>query len=268
MKKQPLTTDISGEMILLGTGTSVGVPALGCSCDVCRSQEPRNHRTRCSAILGLPEGNFLIDTSPDLRTQLLREGLGIVHAVAYTHEHADHVAGFDDLRLFQFYLGHSVPIFCNATVEQRLRQAFDYAFDNAEQTHAGAVPSVDIHPISTEPFEVLGETIIPIPLKHGPRFDVLGFRIGNVAYCTDVKSIPESSWPLLENLDTLILDALRPREHPTHLNLAQAVDISQALNVKRTFFTHCSCDIDYQTTNDLLPDGIEIGFDGLRIKLT
>ncbi len=268
MKKQPLTTDISGQMILLGTGTSVGVPALGCGCAVCRSQETRNQRTRCSAILGLPQGNLLIDTSPDMRSQLLREGIGIVNAVAYTHEHADHVAGFDDLRLFQFYLGHPVPVFCNANVETRLRQAFDYAFDNAEQTHAGAVPAVDIHSISDEPFEVLGTTLIPIPLKHGPRFDVLGFRIGNVAYCTDVKSIPESSWKLLENLDTLVLDALRPREHPTHLNLTEATEIIKALNVKQAFLTHCSCDVDYKSINNSLPEGIEVGFDGLRIQLT
>ena len=255
-------------MILLGTGTSVGVPALGCGCAVCRSREPRNQRTRCSAILGLPQGNLLIDTSPDLRSQLLREQIGIVHSVLYTHEHADHVAGFDDLRLFQFYLGHPVPIFCNLTVEKRLRQAFDYAFANTEQTHAGAVPSVDIHTISDEPFEVLGSRVTPIPLKHGPRFDVLGFRIGKVAYCTDVKTIPEASWPLLENLDTLILDALRPRQHPTHLNLEEAIEVAQKLNPGMTYFTHCSCDVDYHATNQSLPDRIEIAFDGLRIPLT
>ena len=268
MKKQPLTADILGEMVLLGTGTSVGVPALGCHCDVCRSDNPRNKRTRCSAILGLPQGNLLIDTAPDLRSQLLREKLGIVHSVLYTHEHADHVAGFDDLRLFQFYLGYPVPVYCNSVVEMRLRQAFDYAFANTEQTHAGAVPSVDIRTISTEPFEVLGTEVVPIPLKHGPRFDVLGFRVGNVAYCTDVKTIPEASWPLLENLDTLIIDALRPREHPTHMNLEEAIDVAQTLHPKMTYFTHCSCDVDYDTTNESLPDRIEVAFDGLRIPLT
>ena len=268
MKKQPLTTDISGEMVLLGTGTSVGVPALGCGCDVCLSTDPRNKRTRCSAILGLPGGNLLIDTSPDLRSQLLREKVGIVHSVAYTHEHTDHVAGFDDLRLFQFYLGHPVPIFCNEAVEQRLRGAFDYAFANIEPTHAGAVPAVDLHPISEEPFEVLGTLVTPIPLKHGPRFDVLGFRIGNVAYCTDVKTIPESSWSLLQNLDTLVLDALRPRSHPTHLNFEEAVEVAQELKAKATYFTHCSCDVDYSSTNAQLPPGIEVGYDGLRIRLT
>ncbi len=268
MAKHVHTTDITGEMILLGTGTSVGVPAIGCGCPVCLSHDPKNQRTRASAILGLPQGNLLIDTSPDLRQQLLRERLGIVHAVAYTHEHSDHVMGFDDLRLFQFYLGHPVPIYCQPVVRRRIESAFDYAFTGIEPTHAGAVPAVDIHEIGTEPFDVLGETLIPIPLKHGPRFDVLGFRIGRVAYCTDVSEIPESSWPLLENLDILILDALRPTPHPTHLSLDEAVAIAQRLQPRKTYFTHCSCHVDYATVNASLPPGIEVGFDGLRIPLS
>lgn len=255
-------------MILLGTGTSVGVPALGCQCPVCTGGEPRNQRTRASAILGLPQGNLLIDTSPDLRMQLLREGLGIVHAVAYTHEHTDHLMGFDDLRLFQFYLGHAVPAYCTATVEARLRQAFAYAFDERPDTHAGATPSVDLHRIDSQPFEVLGATVTPIPLLHGPRFEVLGFRVGNVAYCTDVSEIPESSWPLLAGLDTLVIDALRAEPHITHLTIDQAIEVAQRLQVRQTYFTHCSCRVDYQQVNAQLPAGIEVGYDGLRIPLT
>ena len=163
LKKQPLTTDITGKLILLGTGTSVGVPAIGCRCDTCTSDHPRNKRTRASAILGLPEGNLLIDTSPDLRTQLIREGIGIAHAVIYTHEHTDHVMGFDDLRLFQFYLGHPVPIYCNQKVDDRLRTAFDYAFDDGPKTHKGAAPSVDLHRLTNEPIELLGAIVTPIP---------------------------------------------------------------------------------------------------------
>ncbi len=268
MPKQPLTTDITGQMILLGTGTSVGVPALGCGCPVCRSDHPRNKRTRASAILGLPLGNLLIDTSPDLRSQLLREGIGIVHAVAYTHEHADHVAGFDDLRLFQFYLGHPVPIWCNQHVRDRLMRCFDYAFADIEPTHAGAVPQVTLNSIDTQPFEVLGATVTPIPLKHGPRFDVLGFRLGNVAYCTDVNEIPPASWDLLQGLDTLVLDALRPEPHPTHFHLDQAIEVARNLGAKQTWFTHCSCRIDYPTVNASLPPGIQIAYDGLKIPLT
>jgi len=267
-KKQIVTTDISGKLILLGTGTSVGVPAIGCGCGVCQGGHPKNQRTRASAILGLPEGNLLIDTSPDLRMQLLREKIGIVHSVIYTHEHTDHVMGFDDLRLFQFYLGHAVPTYCNAAVEARLRMAFDYAFNGAAQTHKGAAPAVDIISIDKEPIEILGETVTPIPLKHGPRFDVLGFRIGNVAYCTDVSEIPDSSWPLLEGLDTLVLDALREEPHVTHFSIAQAIDVAQKLGAKQTYFTHCACKLDYEKVNPCLPSGIEVGYDGLRIELT
>ncbi|MFN5320274.1 MAG: MBL fold metallo-hydrolase [Planctomycetota bacterium] len=268
MPKQVHTRNITGELILLGTGTSVGVPAIGCGCPVCIGRDPKNQRTRASAILGLPAGNLLLDTAPDLRQQLLREGIGIVHAVVYTHEHSDHVMGFDDLRLFQFYLGHPVPIYCRPDVRRRIETAFDYAFSGIEPTHAGAAPAVDIQEIGLDPFDVLGETLIPIPLKHGPRFDVLGFRIGRVAYCTDVSEIPESSWPLLENLDVLVIDALRPLPHPTHLSIDQAVAIAQRLRPKQTYFTHCSCHIDYAAVNASLPEGIEVGYDGLRIPLS
>lgn len=268
MKKQPFTSDISGQMILLGTGTSVGVPALGCACSVCRSDHPRNQRTRCSAILGLPQGNLLIDTSPDLRTQLLREKIGMVHVVVYTHEHSDHVMGFDDLRLFQFYLGHAVPVYCNSFVDRRLRSAFGYSFSDQEQTHIGATPDVDIHLIEDSTLEILGATVLPIPLKHGPHFEVLGFRVGNVAYCTDCNVIPAESFELLQGLDTLVLDALRPDPHPTHFNIEGAIEVAQQLNARQTYFTHCSCRVDYAEINPTLPAGIELAYDGLRIDLS
>lgn len=268
LKKQPKTIDFTGQMILLGTGTSVGVPALGCKCDVCSSDHPRNQRSRCSAILGLPEGNLLIDTSPDLRSQLLREGIGIAHTVIYTHEHSDHVMGFDDLRLFQFYLGHAVPVYCTEPVESRIRSAYQYAFSDTEPTHVGAAPAVDMIRIGTEPIDILGATVVPIPLKHGPRFDVLGFRVGNVAYCTDVSEIPEASWSLLQGLDALVLDALRPDPHVTHFNIEEAIEVAQKLKVKKSYFTHCSCSVDYPSMNPLLPEGIEFAYDGLRIPLS
>jgi phosphoribosyl 1,2-cyclic phosphate phosphodiesterase len=268
VKKIPKSRDISGTMILLGTGTSVGVPAIGCACPVCVGGHPKNQRTRASAIVGLPGGNLLIDTSPDLRSQLLREKLAIVHSVIYTHEHSDHIMGFDDLRLFQFYLGYPVPIYCNKTVQGRLHKAFDYVFNGGPKTHPGATPSVDMHLINDQPLHILGSEVIPIPMKHGPKFDVLGFRIGNVAYCTDVSEIPESSWDKLQGLDTLILDALRPEPHVTHLTIDQAIDISQRLGAKQTYFTHCSCKLDYEQVSSELPDGIAVGYDGLQIELT
>lgn len=254
---------------MLGTGTSVGVPALGCGCDVCRSGHPRNQRSRCSIILGLPNGNLLIDTSPDLRTQLLRENIGMVHAVAYTHQHADHIMGMDDLRLFQFYLGHPVPVFCEKIVEDALRTTFSYAFSDQPQTHRGAVPAIEFHPIfPDQEVEILGAKIVPLRLEHGPRFKVLGFRVGNVAYCTDTSSIPEKSLEQLRDLDVLILDALRPDPHPTHLGLDQAVAIAMKLGARQTYLTHCSCRLDYEQVNQSTPDGIEMAWDGLRIPLT
>lgn len=268
MTRDAVTADFRGQLIVLGTGTSVGVPALGCGCSVCQGGDPRNQRTRCSIILGLPEGNLLVDTPPDLRTQLLRERIGLVHSVLFTHEHADHLFGLDDLRLFPFYLGHPVPLYCEPLVEDRIRKSFDYAFPSVEPTHRGAIPQLKIHLIGIEPFSVLGSRVLPIRLKHGPRFEVLGFRFGNVAYCTDTNEIPEESWDRLRNLDVLILDALRPKPHVTHFGLDEAIQVAQRIGARRTYFTHMSHELDYHPTNAMLPDGMELAYDGLRIPLT
>lgn len=262
------STNIRGQMILLGTGTSVGVPTLGCPCDVCQGGHPKNQRMRCAAILGLPQGNLLIDTPPDLRTQLLREKIGIVHAALYTHEHADHLFGLDDLRLFPFYLGHPVPLYCEENVELRIRKSYDYAFADIQHTHPGAVPQLTFERITTEPFYVLGARIVPLRLSHGPRFQVLGFRIGNVAYCTDTNAIPEQSMALLQGLDVLVLDALRMRPHPTHFSLEEAVEVAERLKPKQTYFTHIAHELDHEKTNALLPPGMALAYDGLRIPLT
>ena len=264
----PLSTDIRSKLILLGTGTSVGVPSLGCACAVCLSDDPRDRRLRTSAILGLPEGNLLIDTSPDMRTQLLRERIGVAHAVLYTHEHTDHLFGLDDLRLFPFYLGKPVPLYCEAPVETRIRKAFDYAFDTREVTHVGATPQLTFHRIDTTPFSLLGARITPLRLKHGPRFDVLGFRIGNVAYCTDTNEIPDETWPLLEGLDTLILDALRIKPHVTHFCLEQAIEVARRVKPRQTLFTHIAHDLPHAATNASLPPGMRLAFDGERVPLT
>lgn len=267
MPKTLATNDLHGQLVILGCGTSVGVPAIGCTCEVCRSTNPRNQRTRCGLALGLPEGTLLVDTPPDLRQQLLREGIGIAHAVLYTHEHADHIFGLDDLRLFPFYLGHPIPLYCEQVVEERIRRSFDYAFTGRKFTHAGAAPQLTIQRINTEPFELLGQRIVPIRLTHGPHFNVLGFRFGNLAYCTDTNGIPDESWPLLEGLDVLILDALRRRPHATHLSLDAAVEIARQLKPRRTLFTHTSHELEYESTNARLPPGMELAYDGQRIPL-
>ncbi len=268
MALEPFTQDIRGKVILLGTGTSVGVPTVGCGCAVCRSHDPRNKRTRCAAIWGLPTGNLLIDTPPDLRSQLVREGIGIVHAVLFTHAHADHIFGLDDLRMFPFFLGHAVPLYAEADVEQTIRRCFSYAFDGKPETHRGAVPKLEFHSINElVPFEVLGTRITPIRLHHGPRFRVLGFRIGTIAYCTDTNYIPDASWPLLEGLDVLILGALRRRPHATHFSLDQALEVVRAVKPRRTILTHVSHKLDYAATMAELPDGVELAYDGMQISL-
>jgi phosphoribosyl 1,2-cyclic phosphate phosphodiesterase len=264
----PESRSLQGRLLFLGTGTSVGVPVIGCGCAVCRSTDPRNHRTRCGLALGLPQGNLLIDTPPDLRMQLVREGIGIVHAVVYTHEHADHVFGLDDLRLMQFYLGGPIPIYCNASVEARIRKSFDYAFRSTAGMHVGATPQLAVRRIDEEPFEALGARLIPCRLEHGPHFTVLGFRIGNVAYCTDVKRIPESSKELLRGLDVLILGCLRREPHATHMGLEEALAAIAELAPRQALLTHCSHDFDYQTMTAELPPGVGLAYDGLEIPLT
>jgi phosphoribosyl 1,2-cyclic phosphate phosphodiesterase len=265
--KSIVSSDVGGQMLFLGTGTSIGVPVIGCGCDTCASTNPRNNRTRCGLVLGLPGGNLLVDTPTDLRSQLLREKIGIVHATLFTHDHADHVFGLDDLRLFPYFLGHAMPIYCEAQVEARIRKSFDYAFAAEASALGVGVPQIEFRPITTEPVEILSQSVIPIRLNHG-RFRVLGFRFGNVAYCTDTNEIPAESWPLLEGLDVLVLDALRHKPHPTHFSLPEAVDVAQRIGAKRTYFTHMSHDLEHEATNASLPEGMELAYDGLRIRLT
>jgi phosphoribosyl 1,2-cyclic phosphate phosphodiesterase len=265
--KTIVSTDILGKLILLGTGTSVGVPAIGCGCAVCQSDDPKNNRTRSSAIFGLPGGNLLIDTTPELRIQLIRERLGLVHAVAYTHDHADHIFGLDDLRLFPFAIGGPVPLYCQSQVEERIRKSFDYAFHNGPETHQGSRPRLVFERIKEEPFEIFGAKIIPVPLLHGPKTKVLGFRIGDVAYCTDTNQIPESSMGLLQGLDTLVIGALRYAAHPTHFCIDEVLEVVERLKPRQTYLTHMAHEIDYATAKRELPDGIDPGFDGLSIRL-
>lgn len=240
---------------------------IGCRCPVCRSENPRNHRYRASALIQTLQGNILIDTTPELRLQLLRAGVDLVHAVLYTHYHADHLFGLDDVRLFPLRLDGPLPIYCTDEVEEVIRQAFAYAFHPAgEDLPAGVLPKLTFRRIAEEPFEVLGETITPIPLQHG-RFHVLGFRIGAVAYCTDVSAVPERSWPLLEGLDVLIIDALRPgKPHPSHLSLEEALSVVERVRPRQTYLTHMSHAMDYEALLRQLPPHIAPAYDGLSFE--
>lgn len=199
--------------------------------------------------------------------QLVRERIGVIHAVAYTHAHADHLFGLDDLRIFPRYLGHALPIYCEEPVESAIRRSFSYAFDPAVQEYpAGGVPRLEFRRIETKPVEVLGATVTPIRLLHG-RDKILGFRVGNVAYCTDTNQIPPESMAMLEGLDILILDGLRPEPHITHFSLGEAVEIARRLAPVRAYFTHISHRLEHDETNRELPPGMELAYDGLRIPL-
>ena len=267
MAKIPVTEDISGQFVFLGTGTSHGVPLIGCGCTTCTSRNPKNQRSRCAAVLGLPGGNLLIDTPPELRIQLIRERIGLVHAVLYTHAHADHLFGLDDLRIFPRYLGRELPVYCTEEVEGSIRRSFGYAFDPANQHFpAGGVPKLGFRRITTEPFDVLGARAVPFRLVHG-RSRALGFRFGRLAYCTDAKEIPPQSMALLAGLDTLILDCLRREPHATHLGLDEAIEVVRRLAPKRTFLTHVSHRLEHEATRRELPPGVDLAYDGLRLPL-
>ena len=256
-----------GSLLVLGCGTSVGVPVLGCDCAICRSPNPKNNRTRASVLLQLPAGNLLIDTGPELRMQLLREKIPLVHSVLYTHYHADHLFGLDDVRVFPRILGGALPIYCTDDVEEVIRNVFSYAFHPAaEELPAGILPKLEFRRIAEEPFEVMGQRIVPIPLIHG-RFNTLGFRIRNVAYCTDVNVIPDRSWQHLEGLDVLILDCLKPgKSHPSHFGLTEALEVIERLKPKRAYLTHLSHMFD-SGEPPALPANVELAYDGLRIPL-
>jgi len=256
------------ELVLTGTGTSVGVPVVGCDCDVCQSDDPRNHRLRSGVLVRAPQGEFVIDTGPELRLQLLRNNASLIHAAIFTHAHADHVTGLDDLRIFGFHLDGDVPLYCEESVEESIRQMFSYAFMDREQmAHRFAAPRFEFRRIVPgEEFDLLGLSVLPIRLHHG-RLSILGFRIGDVAFCTDVSSIPSESKELLQGLQTLVLGALRYKPHPTHLHVDAAVKLAQQLQPQRTLLTHMAHDLDYARLSASLPDGIEPACDGTVITI-
>ncbi|HWL94988.1 MAG TPA: MBL fold metallo-hydrolase [Phycisphaerae bacterium] len=246
---------------VLGSGTSHGVPMIACECAVCTSSDPRDKRTRPSITIAYGGTTLLVDTPPELRLQCLANDVRRVDAVLYTHFHVDHVAGLDDLRRFNWIQNSAIPVYGQAATLQRLREMFPYVF--AENAYPSAVPKLDLHSIDG-PFEIAGARITPISLMHG-KMPVLGFRVGNFAYCTDVNYIPPESWALLPGLDVLILDALRKRDHPTHFNLDEAVDHARRIGARRTLFTHIAHELGHAETNAALPDGMALAYDGQRI---
>lgn len=248
---------------ILGSGTSHGVPMIGCHCPVCESADPRDKRTRPSIVIGMDGHNVLIDTSPELRLQLVAAGIDTVEAVLYTHGHADHVHGIDDLRRFNEGLRYPIPVYGAPNLLEELRQRFGYIFTH--QYFGGGIPSLDLRAIDG-PFELFGRRVVPVPVLHGTT-PVLGYRIGDFAYVTDTNDIPEDSLALLGGLDVLVLDALRRETHPTHFNFEQAQAVVEALRPRRAYFTHLTHGASHSELLEIFPDGVQPAYDGMRLEI-
>jgi phosphoribosyl 1,2-cyclic phosphate phosphodiesterase len=252
------------KITVLGSGTSVGVPTVGCHCPVCSSTDPHDKRLRPSVLLTYAGQNVVIDTTPDFRAQMLRARVDRLDAIIYTHGHADHVMGLDDVRPFNFRKPEAIPVYGSAWALDSVRRAFSYIFDGRERSTY--IPKIELHELDGRPFDVYGVRFTPIPVLHG-KLPVFGFRFGDAAYLTDHSAIPESSMEMLCGLDVLFLDALRRRPHPTHSTVEQSLATVAALKPKRAYFTHISHDLAHEETARTLPPGVTIAYDGLEIEV-
>jgi phosphoribosyl 1,2-cyclic phosphate phosphodiesterase len=251
------------QLTVLGSGTSMGVPTLGCHCAVCDSRDPHDKRTRPSVMLEYGGRVVVIDTAPDFRFQAMRESINRLDAVLYTHSHADHILGLDDIRPYNLKQGGVVPVYASESTEETLRRQFSYVFDGVPTE--SSVPAVQMHTIDG-PFDLFGLRITPVPAQHGPQ-PVLGFRFGKAAYLTDFSSVPESSKELLRGLDDFILDALRYTFHPMHSNVEQSLALVAELKPKRAWFTHICHDLGHVQANAKLPKGVQLAYDGLKFEV-
>lgn len=253
------------KITVLGSGTSTGVPLVGCSCQTCLSTDSRDKRLRPSILVESDTTTVVIDTSADFRYQMLRENVQKIDAVVFTHHHFDHIGGFDDLRAFNFMLRKALPIYLMQETMDNLERTFIYAFTDTGQK-GGGVPVVVQHIIDTATFTVGDIDFMPIPMLHG-KMRVNGYRIGNFAYCTDTNFISEESFALLHNLDILILDALRYEAHTTHFNVDQALAVAQRIGARQTYFTHIAHNIKHDDLESRLPPGVAICYDGLQLEV-
>jgi phosphoribosyl 1,2-cyclic phosphate phosphodiesterase len=253
---------VDARVTFLGTGTSSGVPSIGCTCAVCQSTDTRDKRLRPSIYVDVPgRASILVDTSPDLRQQALVYGVSRVDAILFTHSHADHILGLDEIRRFNFMQRGAIPCYATPDVWENIRKTFHYIFDGVPRL-GGGIPMIEAHDIDGRPFSAAGVRVVPVPLLHG-HMPILGFRFGSFAYLTDCSAIPDESWRLVANVDTLVIDALREKKHSTHFNLDEALAAVARIHPRRAYLTHMAHDLGHVQTNARLPAGVELAYDGL-----
>ena len=250
-------------LTFLGTGTSQGVPMIGCGCEVCKSQDPRDKRLRASVLVEHEGLRVLVDAGPDFRYQMLRAGVSSLDAILLTHNHKDHTGGLDDIRAFNYHEKRATQIYCEKYVEESLRKEYSYAFE--EIKYPGA-PEWDVHIIDENPFTIKGVEIIPIRGRHF-KLPVLGYRFGNIAYCTDMNHIPEEEYSKLQGLDHFIINCVRRGRHISHYSLEQAIEVAEKVGAKHSWLTHLSHQLPcHEELTKELPEGILPAFDGLVIE--
>ncbi|HBY44879.1 MAG TPA: MBL fold metallo-hydrolase [Thermomicrobiales bacterium] len=252
------------EITFLGTGTSNGVPVIGCQCEVCRSTDPRDKRTRSSAIVRVDGQTVLIDTTPELRLQALANNITHIDAVVFTHAHADHVAGFDDLRSFNYLNQAPLETYADGFTAQLLRERFAYAFEYPFPFYGGK-PDLRLHAVDRD-FDIGPTRFRPFPVSHG-RWTVMGFRIHDLVYLTDAKIVPESSLDVMRGAEVLVINGLRERPHPVHLSIPEALDIITEVRPARAYLTHLSHEVGHAAWSERLPSGVELAYDGLTVEL-
>jgi phosphoribosyl 1,2-cyclic phosphate phosphodiesterase len=258
-------TSAPARVLFLGTGTSHGVPMIGCECVVCRSADPRDQRLRPSIYVDVPgHASILVDTTPDLRQQALTHRLSRIDAVLFTHGHADHVLGLDEVRRFNAIQGRPVPCYAMRETWQTLHKTFYYIFDGKPRK-GGGIPELEQHEIDG-PFAVGGVQIVPVPIWHGDM-PVLGFRFGSFAYLTDCNRIGDDAWALIEGVETLVIDALRDRPHSTHFSVQEALDVVARVAPRRAYTTHMTHDLGHAATAARQPAGVELAYDGLVLDV-
>ncbi len=249
-------------LTVLGSGTSMGVPTIGCTCAVCHSPDPHDRRTRPSVLIEYAGKTVLIDTTPDFREQAIREGITKIDAVLYTHSHADHILGIDDLRPLSYHRDGKIPLYARAEAADYIRNMFRYIFD--ADYKFGGLARLELKPVDG-PFDLFSARVEPIPVIHGES-EIYGYRLGSAAYLTDFSQIPEESFSRLQDLDVLFLDGLRYKPHPTHSTVENSLRIADRLKAKRVFFTHICHDLPHEATNATLPPHVRLSYDGMKLE--